>query len=755
MTARGRRVAASAVSALLALAGAHPAPSRAAEPKPGPTVTIRRAAGPITLDGDLSDAGWRGADSLKTWYETNPGDNIEPAAHNLAFLTYDDKYFYAAFQFDDPHPELIRAPLGDHDGISSANDYGGLILDSRNEGKTAQMFLATPCGVEYDAVSSDVSGEDNSPDYYWDAVGKVTSTGWNLEIRVPLSSLRYSDADHPTWRVLLYRNYPRDRRYQYFSTRLPRNVSCFICNSSLLVGLDHLPHGSHLVLAPFATAQKSDTPRDGLGTPLTDRPFKADGGLDAKWSPGATVAFDGTFNPDFSQVESDAAQITANERFALFYPEKRTFFLEGIDLFATPFQAVYTRTINSPSDGLRTTGRVGATAFTALAAHDRGGGLVIMPGPQGSHFAAQDFRSDVGVVRLRHDLGLSFVSLLATGRNTEDGGNNYVVGPDFQWRARPTDTFTGQALWSGSKTPNRTDLDPEWNGQRLDDHALLANWGHSTGRIDGFFQGQDLGKDFRADDGFIPQVGYREGYFDGGYTIHPTKQFLSRVRFFSTDYLDTDHGGTVLNQRVSVGAGMDGRFSSFLRVELNEDATRVGNDLLRRFRPRVNITANPGMIVNSLAIDSYFGQEIDFDNGREGTGATLLGTAVLRPDRHLELRYDGSYRWLDEDDGAGRSGRLFRTQVQRVRGTWCFNARSFVRLIGQYIDTKSDTSLYTFTVPVKDAHFTTSGLFAYKLNWQTVLYLGYGDDEKYLDVTNRLRKNARQAFAKLSYAYQM
>src|SRR5690242_14709255 len=209
MTARGRRVAAFAAGALVALASTFPTASQAAEPKPGPTVTIRRAAGPITLDGDLSDPGWKGADSLKTWYETNPGDNTEPAAHNLAFLTYDDRYFYAAFQFDDPHPELIRAPLGDHDGISSANDYGGLILDSRNEGKTAQMFLATPCGVEYDAVSSDVSGEDSSPDYYWDAVGKVTATGWNLEIRVPLSSLRYSDAEHPTWRVLLYRNYPR------------------------------------------------------------------------------------------------------------------------------------------------------------------------------------------------------------------------------------------------------------------------------------------------------------------------------------------------------------------------------------------------------------------------------------------------------------------------------------------------------------------------------------------------------------------
>ena len=392
------RRSASAVgcAVLLAIAGA--APSRAAAPTPGPPLSIRRAAGPIVIDGDLSDAGWQGADSVTTWFETRVGDNLEPQVKNLAFVAYDDKYLYAGFQFGDPHPELIRASLGDHDALSGLTDYGGLIVDSRNDGKTAQMFLANANGLEYDAITSDVSGEDNSPDFFWDTKGKITKDGYTLEMRIPFSSLRYANSPAQTWGILLYRNYPRERHYQFFSARLPRDVNCFICNSSKMTGLDQLPHAAHLVVAPFATTQQTAVPAAALGSSLKNDDVKSTSGVDIKWSPLSGLAIDGTVKPDFSQVESDAAQIVANERFALFFPEKRSFFLEGVDLFSTPFQAVYTRTVTSPDFGLRATGRAGTTAFTALVARDRGDGLVILPGAEGSDVALQDFRSSVGVM---------------------------------------------------------------------------------------------------------------------------------------------------------------------------------------------------------------------------------------------------------------------------------------------------------------------------------------------------------------------
>jgi hypothetical protein len=725
----------------------------AAGARPGPPLTIHRAPAAITADGDLSDAGWQGADRITVWFETRIGDNVEPQVGNVGMLAYDDRYLYAAFEFRDPDPKAIRAPLGDRDQLSSATDYAGLIVDSRNDGRTAQMFLANPNGLLYDALTSDVSGEDSSPDFYWEAAGKITETGWNLELRIPFSTLRYGGEAEPTWGILLYRNYPRDRRYNFFTARMPRDANCFVCNASDLQGLFDLPRGAHLVVAPFSTAQQVRSPRSGLGTPLESGDLDTEYGLDVKWSPMAAAALDGTWNPDFSQVESDAAQIAANERFALFFAEKRPFFLEGVDLFSTPLQALYTRTITAPRGGARATGRLGATSYTALFARDRGGGLVILPGPQGSDAAPQDFESDVAVARVRHDLGSSFVSFMASAREMEGDAYNRVFGPDFQWRPRPSDSFTAQWLWSESRTPQRTDLAGEWDGRRLADRAMVASWSHTGRYHDWYLQGQDMGEDFRADNGFIPQVGYREGYFETGYTARPKDSFLSRVRVFTANFVDVAPGGEVLNQRVSLGTGMDGRWTSFFRVELNQDAIRVGHELLRRFRPRLLLESSPGRLLNHFSLEAYLGEEIDFANAREGRGATLVAAVQLRPSDRLLLTGTASRRWLNVS-ADGRNGRLFLAEIERVRATWMFNGRSFVRLIGQYVQTKRDVSLYGFAVEPKDATLSGSVLLAYKLNWQTVLYAGFGDDRTWLDPTGKLERSGQQAFAKVSYAWQ-
>ena len=741
------------LAALLALLVAS-RPAYAAAPQPGPPLTIQRLTAPVVIDGNLDDAGWKDIAPVTTWYETNVGENAPPPVPCTGYLAYDSKYLYAAFRFDDPAPRLIRAPLGDHDQISGNTDYGGVIVDSRNDSKSAILFLANPNGLQYDAVTNDATGEDSSPDFYWDSKGKVTATGYTLEMRIPFSSLRYSNDDVQTWGIMLYRNYPRDRHYQMFSTKLPKDVSCFICNENKLVGLTHLPHGSHLVLAPYATAQRLDTPAGDLGTPLETGRVKTKAGLDLKWSPLATMAIDGTIKPDFSQVESDVAQIGANERFALFYPEKRSFFLEGIDLFSTPLQAVYTRSITSPEAGLRTTGRIGNTSYTALVTRDEGQGLVILPGAEGSDAALQDFRSDVGVMRLKHDIGPSFVSLLATGRTIIGGGHNAVIGPDFEYRPRPTDTFAGEALWSHSVTPQRPALAGEWDGRTLQDRALLGRWSHNTRSSDLLVQGQDIGKGFRADEGFMPQVGYREVYAEGGHTLRPKQSFLSRIRMFASNNYDESSDGQVLGRQRRAGAGMDGKLNSFLRIELNDEQFKVGERMLHRFRPRVNITSSPGRVLNSLQADVFFNDEIDFSNAREGKGSTVSLSAVVRPDDHLTLTATANARSLRIADPALGSGRLFLAQVERLRASYSFNSRCFARVIGQYIQTDRTPALYTYPVSAHSAGFDISALFAYKVDWQTVLYLGYGDQRAHSEATNHLEPSGRQAFAKVSYAWQ-
>jgi hypothetical protein len=634
------------------------------------------------------------------------------------------------------------------------------------------MFLANPRGIQYDAIADDASGEDSSPDFFWESAARITEHGWTLEIKVPFSSLRYRNADPQTWGILLYRNYPRDFRYQFFSAKLPRGGNCFICRSNTLVGLERLPSGGHIVAAPFVTASEGAHPRNGLGTPLVNDPVKPHAGFDVKYTPSADNAFDFTVKPDFSQVESDTAQISANERFALFFPEKRPFFLEGVNLLSTPIQAVYTRTITAPRWGARATGKAGGVAYTALVAEDAGGGSVIVPGPNGSEFAPQDFRSRVLIGRARRDIGRSFVSMLVTDRETAGYGHNRVVGPDFEWRPSGTETITGQVLVSDTLTPNRPDLFSRWTGELLTSHAAVLRWSHSTRHFDLFGLYNDVGKGFRADMGFVPQVDYRETYGEGGYTFHP-HGFLSRLRTFLILDRQTERNGTPISHQVSPGAGMDTKLNGFMRFRYENDAVRSGDRLFPRQQFVYIVQVSPSRTVSQVGLEGFVGQAVDFANSRRGRGATVNLSANLHPTGHLELALLQNERVLNVDDAsaalasspspsqareasrpqAGAGHRLFTARVSRVRGTYTFTARSFARVIGQYVSTHRDPALYLSTVSPTSGTFSGSVLVAYKLNWQSVLFLGYGDDRELSDL-NRLEKSDRQFFVKISYAFQ-
>src|SRR5205807_8250049 len=137
----------------------------------------------------------------------------------------------------------------------------------------------------------------------------------------PFSSLRYRNVDPQTWRVMLYRNYPRDFHYQFFTARLPRDSNCFVCRANVLTGLEHLPSGGHLVVAPYVAASDVAEAPGAVGSSLGAAVVHSHIGVDVKYLPTADNAIDLTVKPDFSQVESDTAQIATNQRFALFYPE--------------------------------------------------------------------------------------------------------------------------------------------------------------------------------------------------------------------------------------------------------------------------------------------------------------------------------------------------------------------------------------------------------------------------------------------------
>jgi len=183
-----------------------------------PELHVTPAAGPIRIDGDLSDEAWKTAAKVDKFYEIQPGDNVEPPVKTVGYITYDNRFLYLAFDFQDPQPDKIRAPLGDHDGINgNSMDFGGVFIDSLDSGRTATEFFVTPVNVQYDAVTDDASGENSSPDFFWDSAAAKGSAGWTVEMRIPFSTLRYKSGDPQRWRIIMFRNYPREFRRQITS----------------------------------------------------------------------------------------------------------------------------------------------------------------------------------------------------------------------------------------------------------------------------------------------------------------------------------------------------------------------------------------------------------------------------------------------------------------------------------------------------------------------------------------------------------
>ena len=744
------------IAPLVALAIACSGPAAAQSTLFGETFRISRATGEIRIDGDLSDEGWRSATRVEKWYEVQPGDNTEPPVRNIAFLTFDERFLYVGFEFEDPHPDAIRAPPGDHDNINgNSTDFGGIFLDPLNTGRTAIEFFVSPRNVQYDAVTDDASNENSSPDFFWDSATRITEHGWTLEMRIPFSSLRYKNLDPQTWGIILFRNYPRQFRYQFFSTRLPKNSNCLICRENRLIGLESLPAGGHVVAAPYLNgSQTVHRQDDDLTHPLVNA-SQARLGFDLKYTPNANNALDATVRPDFSQVESDTAQISANERFALFYPEKRPFFLEGVDLFQTPFQAVYTRTITAPDWGARATGKEGGIRYTALVTGDAGGGSVVLPGPNASSTANQDSASTVIVARAKRDMGLSFVGVLMTDREgRDDGSHNRVVGPDFQWRPSAADVVTGQWLYSATRTPNRPDLADEWNGQSLRGSAAQLYWNHNTRNLDWYAKYADVGDGFRANTGFVPQVGYREASASTGWQVYP-KGFVTRERTFVQFDYQAEPSGAVITRDVEPGVGMDTRWNGFMQFRYIDNRTRAGDTgpVIGRKQFGYYTQLSPSRRLALVAVNGTIGQDIDFDNARPAHGATINGNATIQATVHLALDLVENVRWLTVDDAAGRNTRLFTQSVQRVKGTYMFTSRMFLRVIAQYVSTSRDPALYISSVAARSGDFGGSALFAYKINWQSVMFIGYGDDRELSDL-NRLTPLDHQFFVKVSYAFQ-
>ena len=491
------------------------------------------------------------------------------------------------------------------------------------------------------------------------------------------------------------------------------------------------------MVAPYATAQRIDAPSDGLGLAARERRRRV--GVRRSTSSGARSPAPRSTprsTPTSRRSSPTSAQIGANERFALFYPEKRSFFLEGVDLFATPFQAVYTRTITAPSGGrARDRPRRHHRRSPRSVARDRGDGSVILPGAAGLGLRARRTSARTSAsCALRHDLGQSFVSVLATGRAIDGGGHNRSSGPTSSGAASPPTRSPAQALWSDSRTPNRPDLADGVGRPRASRTARCSLTGRTTrARSTCSCRARTSGRRSAPTTASSRRSATARATSSPATRVRPKDAFFSRIRAVHGRLVRRqDHDGSVLARRVSVGAGMDGRWNSFIRIELNRDDIPVGDALFTRFRPYVTVQTSPGRVLNNISLRGLPRRRDRLRQRARGHRHHADRQRHRAPDDHLELTGNAARALAARRrSGARRRAGCSSRRSSALRASWSFNSRAFVRLIGQYVaDHARPVALHVPGRLARTPRSASPRCSATSSTGRPCVYVGYGDDRE-------------------------
>ncbi|MEM7482029.1 MAG: DUF5916 domain-containing protein [Acidobacteriota bacterium] len=712
------------------------------------TTEVRPVSG-IAVDGVIGTSEWAGASVLSIPWEWFPVDNAAAPVDTEVFLTFDQELLYVAFRAADAQPAAIRAHLADRDS-TLRDDAVGFEIDTFDDRRRAYRFQVNPLGVQVDAQLSDVDGsEDFSWDAIWTSAGRLTPTGYEVELAIPFKQLRFPRAQGPqTWGFLAYRNYPRSVLHELKSVRNDRDRDCRICKYSSITGFQDLDTGYNLELTPTLTGRRTDS-RASLGEPLENGDDEFDAGLTARWGITSNISLHATVNPDFSQVEADVAQLDVNERFALFFPEKRPFFLEGADYFSTPFTAVFTRTIADPEGGLRLTGKQGKNAFGVLVTQDRITNL-LFPGPESSSFAFLDDEVTTGVLRYRRDIGeTSTLGFLYTGRDG-DGYSNDVYGVDGSLRLTDSDTLRFQILESRTEYPDAVAVA---NGQptgSFDDLAYRADLTRSTG--DWFFQlfHSRRGDDFRADTGFIPRVGFEQTFgFAQRNFWGEADSWYSRLAVVANAVRLEDLDGDLIEQGGNLELIYEGPLQSFARLGLRPNEESFLGSTFDNFRADLTTAVRP---TGDLTLELFLrgGEVIDFTNVRQADVALVRPKVSFKIGRRTTGEVQHEWQELSVP-----GGRFLTANLSQGRVTYFFTRRAFLRTILQYRDISRRPELYSPAnagIAPEEQDLFTQLLFSYKLNARTVFLAGYSDNyqgDESFDLTQR----SRTFFVKLGYAF--
>jgi len=701
------------------------------------------------IDGNVEVSEWSAATRIPVNIEFDPGDSVQAAVTTTGLLMEDGEILYVAFIAEDPNPDEIRAYYSDRDALWD-DDWVSIVLDTFNDERRAYQFYANPLGIQADSIRDDLNRrEDGSWNAIWDSAGQITEQGYMVEMAIPFKQLRFSPSQQDQlWGLDLVRNYPRDRRNRISIAGRDRDISCYLCQLGKAEGFAELERSRNLEIIPTvtATAVHSRDPHGGAGWQRDD--IDPDGGVDVRWGINQDLYLNATINPDFSQVEADSAQLDINNTFSLFFPERRTFFLDGADYFNSAQNVVHTRNIADPSFGAKLTGKSGDHSFGLLTARDETTSFLI-PGNLGSRVASlADLESDVAIARYRYDVyGNSSIGALVTDRRG-DGYSNTVTSLDAVLRPTNSDSITIQTMRSSSDYPtqirSRYSQDPH-----LSDSFHSIDYRHNDRRWDVWVGYTDVGADFRADLGFISRVDYNYFVTRVGHSWrNDGDSFFSRIRV-ALDYdITHDQSGFELEEEFEVFLNMNGPWQSRLDGLFGGSKTYWNGQYFDEQFNQLSLSLSP---TPGLELGMYFRLEdiVDFANTRLGRSRRIGPEIGWQIGRHLEVDLEFQHQEFDVD-----GGRLFTAKLTDAEFTYQFNARSFLRFTAQYIDNDRNPDLYIRNVQSRSRELTTQLLYSYKVNAATRFFVGYSDAGFQDDSFESIEQTNRTFFAKFSYAWQ-
>jgi hypothetical protein len=536
------------------------------------------------IDGKLDDDIWKTAAVFKDFVQFRPVDLVAPSQQTEVRVGYDSKFLYVAFRAYD-EPGKVRATIAKRDAVFD-DDWVGIWLDTFNDGRRAYELIFNPLGVQADAIFTEGINEDFSVDIVHESKGVLLEDGYAVEVAIPFKSLRYEAGKDKKWGLHLLRTIKRLNNEQSTWMPISRDDSSLLGQEGHVTGLEGLSTERTIELIPSLTiseegrrvptissAQRAFAEAAGSRVPgdqgrFLNRPIGFDPGLTAKFGISPTMTLDLALNPDFAQVEADATVVTANQRFPIFFEEKRPFFLEGKEIFETLISAVHTRTIVDPDVAVKFTGKRGRNTFGLMYASDNAPGNLDedkrdfiratndLSGVNSEKLKAEltsqretilktlDKNATYGVLRFKRDIGKEgHIGFLGTTHSFVDRYNN-VGGFDVRYRLNKQTVFSAQALGSLTHSPFFYAEDDGVFDRKEKGLAYAYNL-DSSGRNWGWnYSAVGRSRFFRADVGFDRRYNtHNQDFFWRYQSNDKPKAKLVAWRFFNNSTVNFDWKG--------------------------------------------------------------------------------------------------------------------------------------------------------------------------------------------------------------------